>query len=181
MYDLMARDALGEGLLGVGRLTDAAARAALSKPLTRHDVEIDADALDAVIEDSQRYPYFIQLWGDALWQWHLAKSQRSPHDRGDGCRARRGQRSRGELLRRSLPRVGGWRPAVGSNSNRSTLPRRHGRHGLQPRDRQRPLGRRSRRLRGSVCRFRGTEPPQLHVAFPQANCRPCFGASVFLH
>ena len=65
-------DRLGEGLLGVGRLTDAAARAALSKPLIRHDVEIEADALDAVIENSQHYPYFIQLWGDALWQWHLA-------------------------------------------------------------------------------------------------------------
>ena len=63
---------LGEGLLGVGRLTDAAARAALVKPLQRHGVEIDTDALDAVIEDSQHYPYFIQLWGDALWQEHLA-------------------------------------------------------------------------------------------------------------
>ena len=63
---------LGEGLLGVARLTDAAAREALVKPLTRHGVEIDADALDAVIEDSQRYPYFIQLWGDALWQELLA-------------------------------------------------------------------------------------------------------------
>ena len=63
---------LGEGLLGVGRLTDAAARAALVKPLKRHGVEVDADALDAVIENSQRYPYFIQLWGDALWRAHLA-------------------------------------------------------------------------------------------------------------
>ena len=63
---------LGEGLLGVGRLTDAAARTALVKPLKRHGVEIETDALDAVIEDSQRYPYFIQLWGDALWQEHLA-------------------------------------------------------------------------------------------------------------
>ena len=62
---------LGEGLLGVGRLTDAAARAALVNPLRRHGVEIDADALDIVIEDSQRYPYFIQLWGDALWREHL--------------------------------------------------------------------------------------------------------------
>ena len=44
-----------------------------AKPLTRHDVEIDADASDAVIDESQHYPYFIQLWGDALWQWHLAK------------------------------------------------------------------------------------------------------------
>ena len=65
---------LGEGLLGVGRLTDAAARAALVKPLARHGVEIDAEALDAVIENSQRYPYFIQLWGDALWREHLANA-----------------------------------------------------------------------------------------------------------
>ena len=65
---------LGEGLLGVGRLTDAAARSALMKPLTRHGVEIDTKALDAVIEDSQHYPYFIQLWGDALWRRHLANS-----------------------------------------------------------------------------------------------------------
>ena len=68
-------DRLGEGLLGVGRLTDAAARAALVKPLTRHGVAIDAEALDAVIEHSQRYPYFIQLWGDALWQEHLANAK----------------------------------------------------------------------------------------------------------
>ena len=66
---------LGEGLLGVGRLTDAAARAALVKPLARHGVAIDAEALDAVIEHSQRYPYFIQLWGDALWQAHLANAK----------------------------------------------------------------------------------------------------------
>ena len=63
---------LGEGLLGVGRLNNAASRAALAKPLKRHGVEIDTDALDAVVEESQHYPYFIQLWGDALWQWHLA-------------------------------------------------------------------------------------------------------------
>ena len=61
---------LGEGLLGVGRLDDASARAALSEPLQAHGVDIDADALDAVIEHSQRYPYLIQLWGDALWKQH---------------------------------------------------------------------------------------------------------------
>ena len=70
--DVSFWDRLAEGLLGVGRLTDAAARAALVKPLKRHRVAIDEDALDAAIEDSQHYPYFIQLWGDALWQEHLA-------------------------------------------------------------------------------------------------------------
>ncbi len=63
---------LGEGLLGVGRLDDAAARAALSAPLQAHGVGIHAGALDAVIEHSQRYPYFIQLWGDALWKQRAA-------------------------------------------------------------------------------------------------------------
>ena len=59
---------LGEGLLGVGRLNDAASREALAKPLAAQNVAIEPDALDALVEHSQRYPYFIQLWGDAIWQ-----------------------------------------------------------------------------------------------------------------
>ena len=65
-------DRLGAGLLGIGLLSDAAAREALIEPLTAHGTGIDGDALDAVIEDSQRYPYFIQIWGDALWERRLA-------------------------------------------------------------------------------------------------------------
>ena len=63
---------LGEGRLGIGLLSEAAARAALVEPLAAHGVGIDPDAADAVVEDSQRYPYFVQLWGDALWQQRLA-------------------------------------------------------------------------------------------------------------
>ena len=63
---------LGAGLLGIGRLDPAAAQAALVDPLQAHDVRIEAKALQAVVEDSQCYPYFIQLWGDALWEDHLA-------------------------------------------------------------------------------------------------------------
>ena len=63
---------LGDGRLGIGLLSDAAARAALVEPLEAHDVSIDADAVDAVVEHSQRYPYFIQLWGEALWRRRLA-------------------------------------------------------------------------------------------------------------
>ena len=59
---------LGEGLLPVGRLDDDAAREALVRPLADHYIAFDADALDAVVEHSQRYPYFIQLWGDELWK-----------------------------------------------------------------------------------------------------------------
>ena len=63
---------LGKGLLPVGRLDDTAAREALVRPLAGHHVVFDADALDAVVEHSQRYPYFIQLWGDELWQRRAA-------------------------------------------------------------------------------------------------------------
>ena len=35
-------------------------------------MDIDAETLAHVVAQSQRYPYFIQLWGDALWQRHLA-------------------------------------------------------------------------------------------------------------
>ena len=65
-------DRLGTGLLGIGLLSDAAARDALVEPLAAHGVDIEPDALAAVVEDSQRYPYFIQLWGDALWERRLA-------------------------------------------------------------------------------------------------------------
>ena len=62
---------LDEGRLGIGLLSDAAARAALTEPLAAHGVGIDTDALHTVVEDSQRYPYFIQVWGRALWQRRL--------------------------------------------------------------------------------------------------------------
>ena len=58
---------LGKGHLGVGRLDADASREALEKPLEKHGLRIDRDALDTVVEESQGYPYFIQLWGEALW------------------------------------------------------------------------------------------------------------------
>ena len=58
--------------LAIGLLSDAAARAALVEPLAAHGEGIDADALATVVKDSQRYPYFIQLWGEALWKRLLA-------------------------------------------------------------------------------------------------------------
>lgn len=50
----------------VGRLTAADAREALKKPLESRGIEVDAKALDVVVERSRQYPYFIQLWGEAL-------------------------------------------------------------------------------------------------------------------
>ena len=63
---------LGEGRLGVGLLDEAAAVEALTKPLADHGVSVEEDALRTVLGHSQRYPYFIQLWGDALWQRRVA-------------------------------------------------------------------------------------------------------------
>ena len=52
--------------LGIGRLTPDATAQALARPLTNKNVEFDPDALDAVVEDCQGYPYFTQVWGQAL-------------------------------------------------------------------------------------------------------------------
>ena len=68
---------LGQGLLGIGRLSEDAARQALTEPLAGHGVDMDAEALAAVVNQSQCYPYFVQLWGDALWQRHLATGAKS--------------------------------------------------------------------------------------------------------
>ena len=67
---------LGEGHLGVGLLDETAAAKALTKPLAAHGVSVEDAALCAVLRHSQRYPYFIQLWGDALWKHHLATNTR---------------------------------------------------------------------------------------------------------
>ena len=68
-------DRLGSGLLGIGRLSGTAAKQALEKPLCGQRVGVDADALDLVVEQSQRYAYFIQLWGEALWNQRLATGE----------------------------------------------------------------------------------------------------------
>ena len=65
-------DRLGSGLLGIGRLSEAATKEALVAPAATRNVRIDADALDSVVAHSQCYAYFIQLWGEALWDQHLA-------------------------------------------------------------------------------------------------------------
>ena len=53
--------------IGIGRLDAQATADAIVKPLNEHGIEIDDNSLVHVVEDSQHYPYFIQLWGAALW------------------------------------------------------------------------------------------------------------------
>ena len=53
--------------MGIARLDAQATADAIVKPLDADGIYIAADALGHVVEDSQHYPYFIQLWGEALW------------------------------------------------------------------------------------------------------------------
>ena len=53
--------------LRIDRLDEQGAAEAIRRPLEQDDIVIDAQALSDVVEDAQRYPYFLQLWGSALW------------------------------------------------------------------------------------------------------------------
>lgn len=55
--------------IGVGPLDEDAAADALVRPLAEQDpaITFDAAALRRVLDESQCYPYFLQLWGAALW------------------------------------------------------------------------------------------------------------------
>ena len=59
--------------MGIGRLDAQATADAIVKPLNEHGIKIDDNTLAQIVEDSQHYPYFIQLWGEALWD--LAKEK----------------------------------------------------------------------------------------------------------
>ncbi len=51
----------------VGPLDDASARRAIVRPLADEGVRIETEALDAVIQQTHGYPYFIQEWGKHIW------------------------------------------------------------------------------------------------------------------
>ena len=63
--------------IGVGRLDEDAAAAAVVNPLAGLSPSITFvnTALKQVVAESQCYPYFLQLWGDALW--HAANDARA--------------------------------------------------------------------------------------------------------
>lgn len=51
----------------IGPLSEPAARLAISKPAKDEGVEIEPDALDRIIQETQGYPYFLQEWGKHAW------------------------------------------------------------------------------------------------------------------
>ena len=51
----------------VGPLSPVDAKHAIAKPANDEGVEIEDRALDAIVSQTQGYPYFLQEWGKHLW------------------------------------------------------------------------------------------------------------------
>ena len=51
----------------LGLLSPEASGEAVEAPLVERDWMVEREALAQVLEDAQCYPYFLQLWGAALW------------------------------------------------------------------------------------------------------------------
>ena len=51
----------------IDALTPAAARSAISKPARDRGVQVAEDALERIIQETRRYPYFLQEWGKHAW------------------------------------------------------------------------------------------------------------------
>ena len=51
----------------VGPLDSDAARAAIAIPAQKEGVSFDPGAVDAILQATQNYPYFIQEWGFQVW------------------------------------------------------------------------------------------------------------------
>lgn len=54
-------------VLPVGRLPLAKAEEALRQPFADDGIAVAEDALAHMVEESHGYPFFIQLWGEAVW------------------------------------------------------------------------------------------------------------------
>ena len=58
----------------IGALAEDDARRAIHKPAMAEGVDIEPDALDAIVSRTRGYPYFIQEWGKRVWD----VAERSP-------------------------------------------------------------------------------------------------------
>ena len=52
----------------LGRLDPEAAAEAIRRPLADHEISIESEALERIVRESHGYPYFVQLWGRAVWK-----------------------------------------------------------------------------------------------------------------
>ena len=54
--------------LPVGRLDETAAAEAIRRPLADDGIAVEAEALERMVRESHGYPFFVQLWGRAVWR-----------------------------------------------------------------------------------------------------------------
>jgi hypothetical protein len=51
----------------IGALSPEAARLAITKPVRNEEAEIEPAAVERILSDTRRYPYFLQEWGKHAW------------------------------------------------------------------------------------------------------------------
>ena len=56
----------------IGALAEPAAKIAIRKPAEAQGVEIDEVALRRIVQETHRYPYFLQEWGKHTWDTAVA-------------------------------------------------------------------------------------------------------------
>ncbi len=97
----------------VGRLSREESQRALTEPFADR-VRFEADALSAVLDEAQDYPYFIQVWGRALWDV-VAASGRAVIGRSEvALAATAATQARQALYRRRVDEIklGGMQTAI---------------------------------------------------------------------
>ena len=71
--DLRSGAAAGSSVWGGS--TNAPAAEAIRRPLRDEDITITDGALEHIVRESDAYPFFVQLWGDAVWARARAESR----------------------------------------------------------------------------------------------------------
>ena len=75
-------------IVGLGRLDEHAAAEAIRRPLREEGIAITDGALERLVRESDAYPFFVQLWGEAVWVRARAESrERIVSDDARACRA----------------------------------------------------------------------------------------------
>ena len=111
----------------IGRLDSEATAAAIREPLEGERIAIDRDALERVVQASHGYPYFVQVWGQALWASDSGHgstgNERPPHPSGDCGRPDRFRTGEEQLLSGPLRGTGTSAPVAGRTSGGGCLRR----------------------------------------------------------
>ncbi len=71
--------------LRIGRQTSEAAGEALRRPFEEAGFRMSPGVLDRLADESQGYPFFVQLIGDAVWRRMDSRSEVTPEAMEAGC------------------------------------------------------------------------------------------------